>query len=79
MYKLYRMKMSDKQMRGMLEHSNPYVVAIGLLYLRWCLPPPQLWQWYEPIIEDKNKFAVDKKGTMRCVSWLCKKDFRQYD
>jgi pre-mRNA-splicing factor 38B len=68
MYKLYKMKMSDKQMRGMLEHENPYVVAIGLLYLRWSLPPTQLWQWFEPLIGDKTKFVVDKKHTSRYAS-----------
>ena len=43
-----------KQMNQMLGHKNPYIKAIGLMYLRLSSPPEDLWDWFEPLLADES-------------------------
>ena len=43
-----------KQMNQMLAHKNPYIKAIGLMYLRLSSPPEDLWDWFEPLLADES-------------------------
>jgi len=58
---LFRMHLTEKQMEGMLTHTDsPYIRALGFLYLRLCLPPNGLWDWFSPYFDDSEEFTIDK-------------------
>ena len=45
-------------MNSMLAHKgSPYVRAIALLYLRYTHPSVQLWDWFEPCLNDETMFS----------------------
>ena len=47
MVKMFTLKMTKKQMSGLLNHGDsPYIRVVGFLYLRFVLPPEQLWDWH---------------------------------
>jgi len=63
LYKLFTMKLTVKQMHGLLKHQDsPYIRAIGFLYLRYVAEPKTLWSWYEPYIKDGEEFAPGSNG-----------------
>ncbi|CAM9245439.1 unnamed protein product [Ectocarpus fasciculatus] len=75
--KFMLMKLTHKQLRGLLETSDsPYVRSMGLLFLRYCCPPKDLWSYFEPFLEDDEEFAPspdeDLKMTMGefCIKLL---------
>mmetsp|Transcript_11431 Transcript_11431/g.13032 ORF Transcript_11431/g.13032 Transcript_11431/m.13032 type:complete len:520 (-) Transcript_11431:301-1860(-) len=73
LYKLFTMKLTNKQMSALLEHrDSPYIRALGFLHLRYTCPPDQLWEWCEPYIEDEEEFKPGATVTkpMTIGSWL---------
>lgn len=73
--KLLLMKLTHKQMNGMLDSKNsPLIRAIGLLYLRYVLPPADLWKWYEPYLENDEEFnpSSDKSINMTIGEYCIK-------
>lgn len=44
---------------------NRYIKALGLTYLRFTLPPAQLWEWFEPMLDDDTELTLDKKKTKK--------------
>lgn len=46
------MRLTKKQMNGLLANSNALVRGIGFLYLRIATDPRNLWNWFETYIED---------------------------
>jgi pre-mRNA-splicing factor 38B len=64
MYKLFRMRITVKQMNGMLANKeSPYVRAIGFLYLRLCAPPAQLWDFYKDYLTDTEELTLGVRGS----------------
>lgn len=58
LYKLFTMKVTVKQMHGLLKHpDSPYIRAIGFLYLRYIAEPKTLWNWCEPYVKDDEEFS----------------------
>eukprot|EP00917_Polyrhabdina_sp_WS-2016_P011089 GHVP01024305.1.p1 GENE.GHVP01024305.1~~GHVP01024305.1.p1 ORF type:complete len:656 (-),score=94.63 GHVP01024305.1:362-2329(-) len=58
LYKLFLMRLTDKQMRILLEHrGSGFVRAIGFLYLRYVHPPAKLWDWFEIYFLDDEEFT----------------------
>eukprot|EP00455_Lapot_gusevi_P041535 TRINITY_DN4828_c0_g1_i8.p1 TRINITY_DN4828_c0_g1~~TRINITY_DN4828_c0_g1_i8.p1 ORF type:complete len:362 (+),score=34.95 TRINITY_DN4828_c0_g1_i8:736-1821(+) len=52
------MHLTVKQMQGLLKHpDSPYIRGIGFLYLRFTCPSKQLWQWFEPYLDDPEEFV----------------------
>lgn len=48
-------------METMLNHNDsPYIRAIGFLYLRFSLPPKDLWDWFFPYFDDQEQITLDK-------------------
>lgn len=73
--KLLVMKMTFKQMNGILNtEDNPFVRAIGFLYLRYTCPPADLWKWFEPYLDDEMEIqpASDKSIHMTIGSYCIK-------
>lgn len=67
LYKLFTMQLSEKQVKGMIDHKDCcYIRACGFLYLRYVYPPDRLWKWFEPYLLDEEEFivSVDKKQRM---------------
>lgn len=50
-YKLLLMRLVAKQVRALLEHSNLYVKAAGLLYVRMLCAYEQLYDWLSPFLD----------------------------
>lgn len=39
-----------------------YIRGIGLLYLRMCGDPKEIWDWYEPLLSDREEIFLSKDG-----------------
>lgn len=56
--KFFLMRLTVKQMKGLLHTDDcPYVRAIGFLYLRYTCPASDLWDWFEPFLDDEEEFT----------------------
>ena len=68
MYKMFSMGggLSVKQMNQMLSHKNPYIKAIGLMYLRLSSPPEGLWDWFEPLLADESVIRFHPRRETAC-------------
>ncbi|VEL26660.1 unnamed protein product, partial [Protopolystoma xenopodis] len=65
LFKLFALKLTRKQLKSMLEHpDSPYIRALGFMYIRYCLPPEDLWTWYYPYINDPELIDVKAGGGM---------------
>nr|CAB3469453.1 unnamed protein product [Digitaria exilis] len=77
LYKFFTMKLTVKQMHGLLKHpDSPYIRAfvifqIGFLYLRYVAEPKTLWSWYEPYIkDDENDYFLHLKQSVNDIYCL---------
>jgi pre-mRNA-splicing factor 38B len=58
LFKLCTMQVTRSQMCSMLNHKDsPYIRALGFLFLRYTAPPADLWEWYEPFLDDLQMFT----------------------
>lgn len=56
--KFMLMRLTRKQLRGLLDTGDsPFVRSIGLLFLRYCCAPKDLWSYYEPFLESTEEFT----------------------
>lgn len=63
LYKLFTMKLTVKQIQGLLKnYDSPYITAIGFLYRRYVADPKTLWAWYEPYLKDNREFSPGSNG-----------------
>lgn len=63
LYKLFTLKLTRKQVVGLINHTDsPYIRALGFMYIRYTQPPADLWEWYEPYLEDEEKIDVKAGG-----------------
>ncbi|KAL3680077.1 hypothetical protein R1sor_023033 [Riccia sorocarpa] len=63
LYKFFTMKLTVKQMQGLLNHrDSPYIRAVGFLYLRYLGDPKSLWGWFEEYITDDEEFSPSSSG-----------------
>ncbi|XP_058074676.1 pre-mRNA splicing factor SR-like 1 isoform X6 [Magnolia sinica] len=71
LYKFFTMKLTVKQMHGLLKHSDsPYIRAIGFLYLRYAADPKTLWGWFEPYVKDDEvSVRASFIGVLSRVEW----------
>jgi pre-mRNA-splicing factor 38B len=55
LYRLGQLKPSPPDLREMLDHKDsPYIRALGLLYLRFCADPRDLWKWFRRYVKDSE-------------------------
>lgn len=52
LYRLFCFRLTESQMVFVINHDNAYVRCIGFLYLRYCAPFEQLWEWFKDHIDD---------------------------
>lgn len=63
LYKLYTMRLTRKQVNGLLNHSDsPYIRALGFMYIRYTQPPGDLYDWYEDYLLDDEEIDVKAGG-----------------
>eukprot|EP00842_Homolaphlyctis_polyrhiza_P007065 jgi/Hompol1/948/HPOL_003324-RA len=59
LFKLFTLKLTERQMEGMLNHADsPFIRAIGFLYLRYVGQPSELWDWFSPYLDDEEEFNM---------------------
>jgi len=62
LFKCFTMKITEKQMIGMLNHTDsPYIRGLGFLYLRFCCPPEQLFLWFTDYLFDEEPIFLRQK------------------
>jgi len=55
LFKLFTLKLTRKQLIGLITHcDSPYIRGLGFMYIRYTQPPPDLWGWFEPYMEDEE-------------------------
>jgi len=63
LFKLHTIRLTKKQAYGLLNHrDSPYIRALGFMYLRFTLPPAEIWQWFEPYMEDEEEIDIKAGG-----------------
>jgi len=63
LFKLHTIRLTKKQAYGLLNHvDSPYIRALGFMYLRFTLPPAEMWKWFEPYIEDEEEVDIKAGG-----------------
>lgn len=74
MYKLYTLKLTRKQLNGLLKHADsPYIRGLGFMYIRYALPPSDFFDWYEEFLQDEEE--VDPKaggGQIMTIGQMCR-------
>jgi len=56
------MKLTENQIQGMLNHADtPYIRGIGFLYLRFSIPPEQLFSWFCDYFNDEEEIYLRQK------------------
>lgn len=63
LYKLYTLKLTRKQLMGLITHKDsPYIRGLGFMYIRYCQDPKDMWDWYEPYLDDEEEIDVKAGG-----------------
>uniref|UniRef100_A0A1I8IPN5 Pre-mRNA-splicing factor 38 n=1 Tax=Macrostomum lignano TaxID=282301 RepID=A0A1I8IPN5_9PLAT len=63
LYKLFTLRLNRKQLQTLLDHpDSPFIRALGFMYIRYCLDPKELWEWYEPYFDDAEELDVKAGG-----------------
>lgn len=63
LYKLCTLKLTRKQVNGLCTHpDSPYIRGLGFMYIRYTQPPGDLWEWYEPYLDDEEEMDVKAGG-----------------
>lgn len=59
LYKLFTLKLTRKQVVGLITHcDSPFIRALGFMYVRYTQPPGDLWDWFEPYLDDEEELDV---------------------
>lgn len=74
LYKLYTLKLTRKQLNGLLKHSDsPYIRALGFMYIRFTQPPSDLYDWYEEFLSDEEEIDVKAGGgNIMTIGQMCR-------
>ncbi|XP_029649071.1 pre-mRNA-splicing factor 38B isoform X1 [Octopus sinensis] len=63
LYKLFTLRLTKKQVNGLISHQDsPYIRALGFMYIRFTQPPQELWDWFEPYLDDEEEIDVKAGG-----------------
>ncbi|XP_052789576.1 pre-mRNA-splicing factor 38B-like [Mya arenaria] len=63
LYKLFTLRLTRKQLNGLLDHSDsPYIRGLGFMYIRYSQDPKDMWDWYEPYLDDDEEVDVKAGG-----------------
>lgn len=63
LYKLFTLRLTRKQLQGLITHKDsPYIRGLGFMYVRYTQDPKELWDWYEPYLDDEEEIDVKAGG-----------------
>jgi len=63
MYKLSTMKITKKQLQGILNHcDSPYIRGVGFMFIRYAVDPKDIWSWYKDYMYDEEEIDVRAGG-----------------
>ncbi|XP_033732794.1 pre-mRNA-splicing factor 38B-like [Pecten maximus] len=63
LYKLFTLRLTRKQLTGLITHQDsPFIRGLGFMYIRYTQDPKELWDWYEPYLEDEEEIDVKAGG-----------------
>ncbi|XP_045197923.1 pre-mRNA-splicing factor 38B-like [Mercenaria mercenaria] len=63
LYKLFTLRLTRKQVKGLIDHSDsPYIRGLGFMYIRYTQDPKDLWDWFEPYLDDEEEVDVKAGG-----------------
>ncbi|KAF8381113.1 hypothetical protein PRIPAC_70255, partial [Pristionchus pacificus] len=61
LYKLFNIRITRKQLVSMINsNQSAYLRGMGFMYIRFCQPPSDLWNWLEPYLDDED--TVDPRS-----------------
>lgn len=79
LYKLFTLRLTRKQVNGLITHSDsPYIRGLGFMYIRYTQDPKELWDWFEPYLDDEEEVDVKAGGGHKMIigqmvrQWLVK-------
>ncbi|CAK9292019.1 unnamed protein product [Gordionus sp. m RMFG-2023] len=63
LFKLFTLKLTRRQLCTLINHKDsPHIRGIGFMFIRYCQPPIDLWDWYEPYLDDPEEIDVKAGG-----------------
>jgi pre-mRNA-splicing factor 38B len=63
LFKLHTIRPTKKQIYMMLNHcDSPYIRGIGFMYMRYTLPPMDMWKWFEGWLDDQEMIDIKAGG-----------------
>ncbi|KAJ3342951.1 PRP38 pre-mRNA processing factor 38 domain-containing protein B [Gonapodya sp. JEL0774] len=72
LYKLWTLRLTVKQIRGMVDTGKGHVRAIGLLYLRYVLDPKKLYEWFEPFLSDTEPVVIERGARPSTIAYVAR-------
>lgn len=81
LYKLYTLKLTRKQVMGLLNHADsPYIRGLGFMYIRFSQPPADLFDWYEEYLQDEEEIDVKAGGGQAItIGQMCRQFLTKLD
>lgn len=74
LYKLFTLRLTRRQVQAMQNHvDSPYIRGLGFMYIRYCQPPSDLWDWFEPYLDDPEEIDLKAGGGFKTtIGALCR-------
>lgn len=74
LFKLFTMRLTRKQVNNLINHADsPYIRGLGFMYIRFCQPPEDLYDWFKDFLDDAE--MVDLRaggGKSTSIGEMCK-------
>lgn len=63
LYRFFKVKLTRKQLISMINSRvSPYIRGLGFMYIRYTQPPADLWEWFEPYLDDEEEIDPRSGG-----------------
>lgn len=81
LYKLFTLRLTRKQLNGLINHrDSPYIRGLGFMFIRYCQPPADMWDWFEPYLNDEEEVDVKAGGgNVICIGEMVRQFLTKLD
>merc|ERR1719334_2033413 len=81
LYKLFTLRLTRKQLNGLINHrDSPYIRGLGFMFIRYCQEPKDIWDWFEPYLNDEEEIDVKAGGgNVICVGEMVRQFLTKLD
>ncbi|WKY02159.1 hypothetical protein Q1695_015852 [Nippostrongylus brasiliensis] len=63
LYRFFKVRLTRKQLISMINSRvSPYIRGLGFMYIRYTQPPADLWEWFEPYLDDEEEIDPRSGG-----------------